>query len=108
MKAMTVLGDLAFLAQNNHPRDQMSKISTLRNTKKGVLVRWLGMECGAGYKLRDGLMVSLCYWSLSNKFCKSRTGPDVQGEQIRDWGSSMGKKKKIYLMTFHLLKIWSC
>lgn len=95
LEAMTVLGDLAFLAQNNHTRDQMSKISILRNTKKETVVRWLGMECGASYELRDGPMVSLCYGSLSDEFCESRTEADVQGEEIRDWGSPMEKKKNI-------------
>ena len=93
LEATTVLGDLAFLAQNNHTRDQMSKISILRNTKKETVVRWLGSEYGAGYKLRDSPMVSLCYWSLSDEFCKSRTETDAQGDEIRDWGSPMGKKK---------------
>ena len=61
----SVLGDLAFLARNNHSRDQMSPISNLTNTKKEVVVRQLGMKRGAGYKLRDGPMESVLLESVS-------------------------------------------
>lgn len=52
--------------------------------RKQVSVRWLGMKWGAGYKLRDGPMVCLCYWSLSAEFCLWK----------QDWSRCSGRRDK--------------
>lgn len=83
-EVMSVLGDLAFLAQNNHSGDQMPLISNLRSTKKETVVRWLGMKRGAGYKLRDGPMVCPCSWNLSAEVCLCK----------QDWSRCSGSRDK--------------
>lgn len=59
---MSVLGDLAFLAQNNHTRDQMSQISSLRNTKKASVRQMAGDEVRSWLQAQrwpDGVSVLL-------------------------------------------------
>jgi hypothetical protein len=85
----------------------MSQISFLKNTKKEIVVRWLGTVELATKSVLAQWQVSVTRACQMNPVCKNRKETDVQGgEEIRLQKARELMEKK-YLMTFQILKVQS-